>query len=236
MARFRKIPFKFCVASILLCWFMKETYPFSHFPMYSSQHSMVSCLYLTDGHDNILPTMTTLGQTSPMLSKFLVGWHKRMKIKGSMIMESLYHPYAAEETLVRFYAISKNKTHLDSIAPIKLWEHHIRLLPNNTLFELKQVIAVVNKGGLPPPELPDIGKGIFVPEFDWFKLRKNRKMLAGKKGKSRKKSWNNQREKFLEEARERRLGDMAVASEHSEPVLIETEEVGEIEAGIQMET
>lgn len=175
---------------------MKETYPFSHFPMYAAQASKVSCIFVTDKDDNILPCFHTFGQTSPMFTKFINGWQHRIGYRSSMRPGSDYHPYAAEQALSRFYHSAKKKKFLDKVAPIKLWEHHIRLLPNNTLFEKKQVLVILGPNGV-PLDLPDIGQGIVVPEFDDELLKSYKKSLVDRKSNRVREQLEEDRELFI---------------------------------------
>ena len=65
----RRLPCKPLLVLTVLCLTLKEQYPFSHFPMYSSFTNRTYYVYLADGADQPLPTVTTVGVSTPTLKK-----------------------------------------------------------------------------------------------------------------------------------------------------------------------
>lgn len=51
------------------CLLIQEQFPFSHFPMYSSFGRSTFYVYVTDSADQPLPTLSTLGVSTPTLKK-----------------------------------------------------------------------------------------------------------------------------------------------------------------------
>lgn len=51
------------------CLLLREEFPFSHFPMYSSFGRTTYYVYVADGADRPLPTVKTFGVSTPTLKK-----------------------------------------------------------------------------------------------------------------------------------------------------------------------
>ncbi len=65
----RRIPGRPLLLITAVCLLLREEFPFSHFPMYSSFGRSTYYVYLTNGADQPLPTVTTLGVSTPTLKK-----------------------------------------------------------------------------------------------------------------------------------------------------------------------
>ena len=62
-------PLFFLWAFVIFSLVVRENYPFSHFPMYSSIAPETHYFYLTDGEDNKLGTKTNFGMSASNLKK-----------------------------------------------------------------------------------------------------------------------------------------------------------------------
>ena len=67
--RLNRIPFKLTIFMVIFMWFVKEWYPFSHFPMYSSFARHTSYLYIADANNEPLPMQTLFGVRTSNLKK-----------------------------------------------------------------------------------------------------------------------------------------------------------------------
>ena len=68
-AAFRGVPCSLLVALAALCLVLREQYPFSHFPMYSSFGDNTYYVHLADGTGTPLPTLHVAGMMTAMLKK-----------------------------------------------------------------------------------------------------------------------------------------------------------------------
>ena len=59
------------------CLVIKEQYPFSNFPMYSSFTNRTYYVHLADGNDQPLPSIPTIGMSTPTLKKVYDGEVRR---------------------------------------------------------------------------------------------------------------------------------------------------------------
>lgn len=59
------------------CLVVKEQYPFSNFPMYASFTNRTYYVYLADGADQPLPSVPSVGMTTPTLKKVYDGEVRR---------------------------------------------------------------------------------------------------------------------------------------------------------------
>jgi len=157
-----RVPFKYTWVLIVVCWLAGENYPFSNFPMYSSQKSFVSSVFLTTSDGELLPTLSYFGVTSPMFTKYISSWHKSHGVSvGKNLTTSRFHLGAAEDALLHFYrgAPQVKKDRLDAISPIQLREHYVELLPSGEIFEKRQVLAELDRGEimkLPERQIPSV--------------------------------------------------------------------------------
>ncbi|MEP6955701.1 MAG: hypothetical protein ABI883_02660 [Chthoniobacterales bacterium] len=69
----RWLPCKPLLCLTCACLLLEEQYPFSNFPMYSSFHNETYYVYLANGADEPLPTLTLFGKTTPTLKKIYDG-------------------------------------------------------------------------------------------------------------------------------------------------------------------
>lgn len=66
------LPIKLCLVGIIVLWSLKESYPFSHFPMYSNFSSFDYVVFITDQDGQPLPlnTVTAGIRTARLKKKF----------------------------------------------------------------------------------------------------------------------------------------------------------------------
>lgn len=66
-----RIPLKLCLATVLLCGWLQEWYPFSHFPMYSSLGDRTRYFYVTDEGDRPIPLADAFGVRAAFFKKLM---------------------------------------------------------------------------------------------------------------------------------------------------------------------
>lgn len=64
-------PFREVILAVILLSVVKENYPFSHFPMYSSLSPSANYVYVTNGKDEVLGFKQTFALSAPQTSKVL---------------------------------------------------------------------------------------------------------------------------------------------------------------------
>jgi len=127
-------------------------------------NSMISCAFVTDSKGHVMQLNKEFGVSAVVFPKFIHAWKVKRKLRTSP--KTWFHPLGATAAFVHFYKSARSTSKLDKLAPLSLWEHHIRLLPSGEVYEHKQVVAVIEKGGIPVLPPPDLGLGNLVPGVD----------------------------------------------------------------------
>jgi len=70
------------VATVTVSLVVEETYPFSHFPMYSRFHPRTWYVYATDANEEPLATKPTFGTSTPRLKKKLRAKRAELEEQG----------------------------------------------------------------------------------------------------------------------------------------------------------
>lgn len=132
---------------LLASWFMilvfvvsqltGQFYPFSKFPMYSSFPDHTNLFYLTDGNDQVLPTLDIVGIDGPRFKQVIE--HHAEKFAGSQSPETLSE--SARESLIYLLQASDSATLVKAYGSIKVWELAISVQAD-TLATAHQQIAV----------------------------------------------------------------------------------------------
>jgi len=76
-ASLRQLPCKPLLVLTFLCLALKEQYPFSNFPMYSTFENKTYYVHLADGADQPVPTAEALGLATSTLKKIYDGEVRR---------------------------------------------------------------------------------------------------------------------------------------------------------------
>ena len=99
----KRTRFKCLFVMTLLCLGLRENYPFSNFPMYSSFNSRTSLVYLTDAQGTPFSTMG-FDLLNSTLNKIFYGWRRAelKKTAGSSTARVALAEHTAGEALLRY--------------------------------------------------------------------------------------------------------------------------------------
>jgi len=142
----RMIPLKTALFLIAVCFAVRENFPFSHFPMYSSFSDYSYYVYFTDAQDEPVPILDLSGHKTSGLKKI---YDKRLEkdrdklekagveIAGFRFMTREQREPAAKYTLQWIYDNTKEnrKAALDARRPLRLYHMHLRYEEGKTVEE-----------------------------------------------------------------------------------------------------
>ena len=99
----KRTRFKCLLVMTLLCLGLRENYPFSNFPMYSSFNRHTYLIYLTDAQGNPVSTIS-FGLSNGPLNKLFYGWRRAelKKTEGSWEARVALAEHTAAEALLRY--------------------------------------------------------------------------------------------------------------------------------------
>lgn len=130
----KRMPLKTCVLMIALCLILKENYPFSNFPMYSSFSDHTFFIYVSDANDQPIPievlTAIRTGRLKKVYDSQLRSVSKKLgKRKRELSVEERHD--IGLETLRWFFSSSRDevKPYLKKYKQIKLY--HVDLTIEN---------------------------------------------------------------------------------------------------------
>ena len=147
LARFgRMLPLKTALLVIAVCFVVRENFPFSHFPMYSSFSDYSYYIYFTDGKGEPVPILDLSGHKTSGLKKI---YDKRLEkdrekmekegvaIEGFRFMTREQREPAAKYTLQWIYDNTKEnrKAALGARRPLRLHHMHLRYEAGKTVEE-----------------------------------------------------------------------------------------------------
>eukprot|EP01102_Stenamoeba_stenopodia_P000140 TRINITY_DN10107_c0_g1_i1.p1 TRINITY_DN10107_c0_g1~~TRINITY_DN10107_c0_g1_i1.p1 ORF type:complete len:628 (+),score=112.24 TRINITY_DN10107_c0_g1_i1:160-2043(+) len=140
-----KIPWKFMVLLLIICYNIQEFYPFSHFPMYASNNEETELLFVTDYEDHALPFLTYFATRTTSLKKYY------RYNRGLCLNQGGHTPdectlITGNQTLSHFYQLSQvaqdqRAAIVKSFLPLKLWLRVVQLWPNSTITTADYLIA-----------------------------------------------------------------------------------------------
>ena len=130
------IPLKTALALVVVCFAVKENFPFSHFPMYSSFSDYSYYIYFKDANDEPVPILDLSGHRTAALKKIynyeLQKTRKALekqgvKIEGYRFMTAEQRKPAAEYTLQWIYDNPKGgrTAALNAKRPLRLYHVHL---------------------------------------------------------------------------------------------------------------
>ena len=140
----RRIRCELLLPLTVACLLVKEDYPSSNFPMYSSFGRSTYYVYLTDGADQPLATIATLGITTPTLKKIYDGEVRkevrRLRSARRLLTVEQRRP-AGERVLESLKASPWAQQHAGSLPPV-LRLHEVNISISGTRIEKQpQLIA-----------------------------------------------------------------------------------------------
>lgn len=150
-AVWHKIPWKFMILLLVICYNIQEFYPFSHFPMYASNTEETELLFVTDGEDHALPFLTYFATRTTSLKKYY-RYNRGLCLNNNN--NAAAPPHTPDEctlitgnrTLSHFYQLSQvaqdqRAAIVRSYMPLKLWLRVVQLWPNSTITTADYLIA-----------------------------------------------------------------------------------------------
>jgi len=149
----RMIPLKTALAVVAVCFAVRENFPFSHFPMYSSFSDYSYYVYIADARDEPVPIQSLSGHKTSALKKIYDGQladerarleEAGVTVDGFRFMTDVQRRPAGEYTLRWIYDNAKRerKAELDALRPLRLYQVHLRYEDGETVEE-KALIAEV---------------------------------------------------------------------------------------------
>ena len=128
----RRLPFKPMLFITVACLAIKEQYPFSNFPMYSSFGDSTYYVYLADGEDRPLPTYAAAGMSTPKLKKVFANELRQERKRAPASRKPLLQEHkraAGERVLARLKeAAGQRKSDAPAPAVWRLYEVNISLV------------------------------------------------------------------------------------------------------------
>lgn len=114
-----------------VCLLVREQYPFSHFPMYSSFSRSTYYVYLADGAGQPLATSPTVGMTTPTLKK-VFDTELRKEVRRLQSSQQRLAPENRQEVAARVLARLKESAAARDAAEtlpasLRLYQVNIRL-------------------------------------------------------------------------------------------------------------
>ncbi len=142
----RMIPLKTALLVIVVCFAVRENFPFSHFPMYSSFSDYSYYIYFTDGKGEPVPILDLSGHKTSGLKKIYDKQLKKereklekagVEIGGYRFMTREQREPAAKYTLDWIYKNTKEnrKAALAARRPLRLYHMHLRCEEGQTVEE-----------------------------------------------------------------------------------------------------
>ncbi len=143
---FQRMPLKTCVLVIVLCLILKENYPFSNFPMYSSFSDHTFFVYIADANDQPIAievlTAIRTGRLKKVYDTQLRAIAKKLgKRKREVTVEERHD--IGLETLHWFFSSSRDevKPYLKKYKLIKLYHVDITIVDRKVTEQLPQLVA-----------------------------------------------------------------------------------------------
>lgn len=145
----QRMPLKTCILVIALCLILKENYPFSHFPMYSSFSDQTFFVYISDANDKPIPievlTAIRTGRLKKVYDTQLRAVSKKLgKRKRELTVEERHD--IGLETLRWFFSSSRDavKPTLKKYKLIKLYHVDLTIEDGEVKEHAPQMIAEFN--------------------------------------------------------------------------------------------
>ncbi len=147
LARYwRMIPLKTALLVAVVCFAVRENFPFSHFPMYSSFSDYSYFIYFADAKGEPVPILDLTGHKTSGLKKIYDDQLKKerdsledegVEIKGLQFMTREQRKPVGEYTLQYVYDNAKKdrKAALDARRPLRLYQMHLRCVDGETVEE-----------------------------------------------------------------------------------------------------
>lgn len=129
-ALLRRLPIKTFIVVLAACWFAKDNYPLSHFPMYDKFPDHTFYIFLKDGNDDPIPLQEITGTRTASFKKpydrELNAIRKKLKKRKRELSIAERQPAALRslETLYR-NATPPVKKRLEKLSPLRLYHADI---------------------------------------------------------------------------------------------------------------
>ena len=143
---FSAIPLKTTLAVVAICFIVRENFPFSHFPMYSSFDKYSYYIHIADKDGKPLPIFTLSGHRTSSLKKIYNSELKRtrerleadgVEIKGLQFMTPDQRQPAGQHVLD--WILNNTKEHLrpglEEHRPLQVFHTHLRAKDGETVPE-----------------------------------------------------------------------------------------------------